>query len=149
MCKAICGVRASVCTPRPDVFPPHICLYEHFTFILEKCILILRTELASVPVYCLVTKPCPTLFATPWTVALQAPLSMAFLREGYWGGLPFPYPGNLSDPGVEPVSPTLAGGLFTTEPPGKPVTVVKMIAKRLFLSSGRMWSKCVLHLGKY
>ena len=101
------------------------------------------------PVYCLVAKPCAALFATPWTVARQAPLSMAFLREGCWGGLPFPYPGHLFHPGVEPVSPTLAGGLFTTEPLGKPVTVAKMIAKTLFLSSGRMWSKCVLHLGKY
>ena len=85
-------------------------------------------------------------FATPWTVARQAPLSMAFLKEEYWGGLPFPYPGNLSNLGVQPVSPTLADRFFTTEPPGKPVTVAKMMAKRLFLSSGRMWSKYMLHL---
>ena len=46
------------------------------------------------------------LFATPWTVAHQAPLSMGFSRQEYWSGLPFPSPGNLSDPGNEPESPT-------------------------------------------
>ena len=59
------------------------------------------------------------LFATPWTVARQAPLSMEFSRKEYWSGLPFPSPGDLPNPGIEPVSPALAGGLFTAEPPGK------------------------------
>ena len=59
-------------------------------------------------------------FAIPWTLAYQAPLSMGFPREEYWGWLPFPSPGDLSDPGIEPVSPTLAGVFFTAEPPGKP-----------------------------
>ena len=58
--------------------------------------------------------------ATAGTVACQAPLSMGFSRQEYWSGLPFPSPGDLSDPGIEPVSPALAGGFFTTEPPGKP-----------------------------
>ena len=39
---------------------------------------------------------------TPWTVALQAPLSVGFLRQDYWSGLPFPSPGDLPDPGIEP-----------------------------------------------
>ena len=56
----------------------------------------------------------------PGAVAGQAPLSMAFPRQGYWSGLPFPPPGNLSDPGTEPASPALARELFTAEPPGKP-----------------------------
>ena len=56
------------------------------------------------------------LFATPWIVALQAPLSMGFPRQEYWSGLPFPHPGDLPDPGIEPVSPALAGGFFTTAP---------------------------------
>ena len=63
------------------------------------------------------------LFMTPWTVAHQAPLSMWISRQEYWSGLPFPSPGDLPDPGIEPeslVSPALAGGFFTTEPPGKP-----------------------------
>ena len=59
-------------------------------------------------------------FATPWTVARQAPLSMRFLRQEYWDGLPFPSPGDLLNPGTEPASLALAGGFFTTEPPGKP-----------------------------
>ena len=51
---------------------------------------------------------------TPWTVAHQAPLSMGFSRQEYWRGLPFPSPGDLPDPGTEPTSPALAGGVFTT-----------------------------------
>ena len=66
------------------------------------------------------------LFVTLWTVAHQAPLSMDFPRPEYWSGWPFPPPGDLPNPGVEPtspvspVSPVLAGRFFTTEPPGKP-----------------------------
>ena len=56
---------------------------------------------------------------TPWTVAHQAPLSMGFSRQEHWRGLPFPPPGDLPDPGIEPVS-WLAGGFFTSQPPGKP-----------------------------
>ena len=48
---------------------------------------------------------CVQLFATPWTVAYQAPLSMEFSRQEYWSGLPFPSPGDLPDPGVEPGLP--------------------------------------------
>ena len=58
-------------------------------------------------------------FATPWPVAHQAPLSIGFPRQEYWSGLTFPSPGDPSDPGVKPTSPTLAGRFFTTEPPGK------------------------------
>ena len=46
------------------------------------------------------------LFVTPWTVANQAPPSMGFSRQEYWSGLPFPSPGDLPDPGIEPGSPT-------------------------------------------
>ena len=56
-------------------------------------------------------------FGTPWAVASQAPLSMGFPRQEYWSGLPFPPPGDLHNPGIEPLSP--AGGFFTTEPPTK------------------------------
>ena len=52
----------------------------------------------------------------------QAPLSMEFTRQEYKSGLPFPSPGDLPDPGIKPVSPALAGRLFTTEPPGKPLS---------------------------
>ena len=63
------------------------------------------------------------LFATLWTVAQEAPLSMGFSRQEYWNGLSFPTPENLPNLGIEsesPESPTLAGGCFTTESPGKP-----------------------------
>ena len=60
------------------------------------------------------------LFMTPWTVACQAPLPMGFSRQEYWSELPFPPPGDLASPGIEPVSPAPAGGFFTTEPPGEP-----------------------------
>ena len=62
-------------------------------------------------------------FATLWTVALQVPLSMGFSRQEYCSGFPFPSPGDLPDPGIEPTTPaypTLADGFFTTVPPGKP-----------------------------
>ena len=59
------------------------------------------------------------LFATLWTVALQAPLSMRFSRQEYWNGLPFPSPGDLPDPGIKPRSPTLEADALTSEPPGK------------------------------
>ena len=59
------------------------------------------------------------LFATPWTEAHQAPLSMGFSRQEYWSGLPFPSPGNLPYPGIEPRSPTLQADALTSEPRGK------------------------------
>ena len=61
-------------------------------------------------------------FVTPWTLALQSPLSMGFPRQEYWRRLPFPSSGHLPNPGpelVSPVSPVLDDGFFTTEPPGK------------------------------
>ena len=61
------------------------------------------------------------LFATPRTVAHQAPLSTEVFRQEYWRGLPFPSLGDLPDPGIKTVSPALADGLFTSEPPGEPV----------------------------
>ena len=59
------------------------------------------------------------LFATPWTVAHQAPPSMGFSRQEYWSGLPFPSPGDLPNPGIEPGSPVLQADALPSEPPGK------------------------------
>ena len=50
------------------------------------------------------------LFAISWTVAYQAPLPMEFSRQEYWSGLPFPFPGDLPNPGIEPGSPALQAG---------------------------------------
>ena len=60
------------------------------------------------------------LFATPWTVACQAPPSMGFSRQEYWSGLPFPSPGDLPNPGIEIGSLVLQADSLPSEPPGKP-----------------------------
>ena len=73
---------------------------------------------------CVCVFSCVQLFATPWTVARQAPLSMGFPRQEYWSGFPLPASGDLPDPKIEPkslVSPALAGGFFPTSLPGKPI----------------------------
>ena len=67
-------------------------------------------------------------FATPWTIACQAPLSMGFPRQEYWSGLSFPAPGDLLDPGIELGSPALAGGFF-------PMNHLACPIKRLLLFS--------------
>ena len=74
----------------------------------------LRLPPALPPHDSLVAKSCPT-FATPWTVARQAPLSMGFSRPEYWSGSPFPSSEDLPDPGIEPGSPTLQADDLATE----------------------------------
>ena len=61
------------------------------------------------------------LFATPWTIAYHASPSMEFARQEYWSGLPFPSPGDLPDPGIEPRSPALQVDALPSESPGKPM----------------------------
>ena len=63
------------------------------------------------------------LFATPWTVARQAPLSIEFSRPEYWSGLPFSSPGDLPNPGIEPRSPTFQPNSLPSQPPGKPTVL--------------------------
>ena len=72
---------------------------------------------------------------TPWTVAHQATLSVGFPRKEYWSGLPFPSPGGLPAPGIELASPALAGELFTTEPPRKPLCMYTVLLKNPTLFS--------------
>ena len=67
------------------------------------------------------------LFATPWTVAYQAPPSMGFSRQECWSGLPFPSPGDLPNPGIEPRSPALQTDALPSEPPGKLHTALHYI----------------------
>ena len=74
------------------------------------------------------------LFATLWTVAYQAPLSMGFSRQEYWSGLPFPSPGDLPDSGIEPGSPALEADALTSEPPGKMMKVQRIVFLRIFQS---------------
>ena len=61
------------------------------------------------------------LFVTPWTVAYQVPPSMGFSRQEYWSGMPLLSPGDLTDPGIKPRSPTLEADALTSELQGKPV----------------------------
>ena len=65
--------------------------------------------------------------------SLQSPLSIGFPRQEYWSGLPFPFPGDLPDPGIKHESPTLAGGFFTTEPKYPYIwTISQMTVNKLF-----------------
>ena len=66
----------------------------------------------------IVGKSCPTLLI-PQSIACQAPLSTGFPKQGYWSGLPFLSPGDLSNPGIKPRSPTLQADSLPTEPSGK------------------------------
>ena len=63
---------------------------------------------------------CVPVFVTPWIVTHQAPLSLGFPKQEYWGGLTFPSPRGLPDPGIEPGSPALQADSLPSEPPGKP-----------------------------
>ena len=67
------------------------------------------------------------LVVTPWTVALQAPLSMGFSRQAYWSGLPCPPPGGLPEPGIEHRSPTLQVDSLYCQPPEKPMVMRWML----------------------
>ena len=66
------------------------------------------------------------LFATPWTVACQAPLSMGLAQQEYWSGLPFPSPGDLPNPWIKPWNPALQVDSLPSEPPGKPSHIINL-----------------------
>ena len=80
----------------------------------------IRTVVCGVCVYVYVLS-CVQLFVTPWTVACQALLSIKLSRQEYWSGLPFPSPGDLPYPGIEPLAPALPTDSLPSEPPGKPL----------------------------
>ena len=69
------------------------------------------------------------LLATSWTEAHQAPPSMGFSRQEYWSGVPFPSPGDLPDPGIEPRSPAFQADALTSEPPGKPQFILPIVTR--------------------
>ena len=70
---------------------------------------------------CALLLSCVQLFVILWTVDCQVLLSLGFLKQEYWSRLPFYTPGNLPNPGIELVSPALAGRFFSTEPPGRSI----------------------------
>ena len=85
----------------------------------------LYTSVKIPPFFCIHTQTLSyvQLFATPWIIACQAPLPMGFSRQKYWSGLPFPSPGDLSDPGIEPDSPPLQVDSFSLSHQGSPPTL--------------------------
>ena len=78
------------------------------------------------------------LFAAPWTVAHQTPLSMIFSRQKYWSGLPFPSPRDLPHLGIESVSPALQADSLPTEPPGKPLLLLLFSPSAQFSSTAQL-----------
>ena len=78
-------------------------------------------------------------FATVWTTAHQAFLSMGLFRQEYWSGLPFPPPEDLPNPGIEPASPALAHGFFITEPPAKQIDRYEIYMKWKGKLLSRVW----------
>ena len=80
--------------------------YNTWKHVLENKTPILSEPRFSVPSFVIYSLSCVWLFETPWTTDHQAPLSMRIPREEYWRGLPFPPPGDIPDPGIEPVSPS-------------------------------------------
>ena len=88
---------------------PCTCIQTHVNFVFLNCITFNMPTLCG----CACAFSPIWLFATLWTVARQAPLSMGFSRQNYWSGLPFPSPGDLPDPGIKTGSPALPGGFLT------------------------------------
>ena len=104
---------------------PMIRKLNNLVAYVEKVLVVWIEDETSQPCVCVSVLSPVWLFAAPWTVAHQAPLSMEFSRQEYCSGLPFPTPGDLPDSGIKTVSlvpPTLAGRFFTTVPPGSPQT---------------------------
>ena len=95
-----------------------------------------------VVVVVVVAKSCPS-FAILWIVTWQAPLSMGFSREKYWSGLPFPSPGDLPDPGIEPRSPALQAHDLPTELWGQPLGSMDILT---ILISSNPWTWNLFHL---
>ena len=93
---------------------------------------------------------CVQLFGIPWTIAYQAPQSMEFSRQEYWSGWPFPSPGDLPNPGIEPGFPALQADALPSEPPGTPrlAYIGAYLGIGLYLLSLRDWYY-ILHLFLY
>ena len=125
-------VRAHVCTcvhvytcVHMCVLCTHVCVHVHVCMCVHMCVRVCACVCMCVGAYnfwsCSFSCSVMSDSVTPWTVAHQGPLTTGFSRQEYWSGLPFPSPGDPPDPGIEPASPALAGGFFTTERQGSPV----------------------------
>ena len=117
------------------------CSFSTFPTIWpDRCFQIINV--IKSPACCSVAHPCPTLLQPPWTAAHQAPLPMEFSQQEHWSGLPFPFPGDLPNPGVESASPALAGRLFAAwEAPSSQYPAFKSLQWPLMLCYGpQFWS---------
>ena len=109
----------------------HVTSTTGFVFALASFLLLSNSILGTYSCVCVCVCVCVSvcvcvcvlghvwLFATPWTIARQSPLSMEFSRQEYWNGLPFSSPGDLLNPGIEPESPALKADSSLSGPPGK------------------------------
>ena len=120
---------------------------------MRNCILFSLSNTVNLSNYChaaVTVQLCPTL-CKPMDIACQAPLSMGFSRQEYWSGLPFLPPGDLPGPGIEPKSPALADGFFTTKPTGKPLPgSVNLLLEALtpaIPGGSQNWGMLCFHLG--
>ena len=105
--------------PHPHLFLLLLLKYSQFTVLWQSLLCGKVTQLHIYMCCCAVHSCRVLLFATLWSVACQAPLSLEFPRQEHWSGLPFPPQGDLPDPGI--ASPALSGRFFTIKSPGKPV----------------------------
>ena len=115
-------------TPKPRLPAPLLCTKSQFSRA-RRCSspsqkLWVISPFSSAHISCVKSLSRVRLFATLWTVAPQAPLSMGFSRQEYWSRVPFPSPGHLPNPGVEPRSPALQADTLSSEPPGKPAHIL-------------------------
>ena len=113
--------------------PPHSLVYEDSVLYLsELCQSFLKPQVSVLNHF-----SCVRLFATLWTIACQAPLSVGFSRQEYWSGLLFPSPGDLPDPRIKPtclMSPALAGEFSLLVPPGKPSEIRAVVLSHSVVS---------------
>ena len=117
----LCSSRCSLWCTVSDLAPMRACkLHSRLGQQCQGSILYIQVKWSEVKLLSRVQ-----LFATPWTVACQAPPSLGFSRQEYCSGLLFPSPGDLPDPGIEPGSPTLEADALTSEPPGEPCCIYK------------------------
>ena len=137
----ICTFSTSAYTPHPPVLSNHhstLCFFRFdFLFRFHLRGEIIQYSSFSDLFHSAQCPPCSSkkmkslshiqLFVMPWTVVYQVPLSMGFSRQAYWSGLPFPSPGDLSNPGIEPRSPALQADSLPSESPGKPMSSVGQI----------------------
>ena len=106
--------------------------------ILFQPLLLLPSVFPSISCYLLFNDSAVSdTFATPWTVAHQAPLSVRFPRQEYWSGFPFPSPGNLSDPGIEPASPILQANSLPLSHQGSWASGSFLMSQFFFASGGQ------------